>query len=126
MRKELSETEVITTVKEIRIQAPGIGAYKLFLMLRELYPEEMRGRDWFYRLMHENHLMLKPQKRRHTTNSNHNYRRYKNLIKGMAIERVNQLWVADACPLIVCLTQGLIRFYPPLKQSTLCFWAQTQ
>ena len=31
MRKELSETEVITTVKEIRSQAPGIGAYKLFL-----------------------------------------------------------------------------------------------
>ena len=95
MRKELSETEIITMVKEIRSQAPGIGAYKLFLMLRELYPEEMRGRDWFYRLMHENHLMLKPQKRRHTTNSNHNYRKYSNLIKGISIVRANQLWVAD-------------------------------
>ena len=95
MRKELSETEVITTVKEIRSQAPGIGAYKLFLMLRELYPEEMRGRDWFYRLMHEKHLMLKPQRRRHTTNSNHNYRKYSNLTKGISIVRANQLWVAD-------------------------------
>ena len=37
MRKELTETEVITTVKEIRSQAQGIGAYKLFLMLQELY-----------------------------------------------------------------------------------------
>ncbi len=52
LRKELSETEVVSTVKEIRTQAPGIGAYKLFVMLRELYPDEMRGRDWFYRLMH--------------------------------------------------------------------------
>ena len=95
MRKELSETEVITTVKEIRSQAPGIGAYKLFLMLRELYPKEMKGRDWFYRLMHENHLMLKPQRRRHTTNSNHNYLKYSNLIKGISIVRANQLWVAD-------------------------------
>ena len=95
LRKELSEAEVIATLKEIRGQAPGIGAYKLFVMLRDLYPKEMRGRDWFYRLMHENHLMLKPQRRRHTTNSNHNYRKYKNLIKGMRIERVNQLWVAD-------------------------------
>ena len=95
MRKELSETEVITTVKEIRSQAPGIGAYKLFLMLRELYPKEMKGRDWFYRLMHEKHLMLKPQRRRHTTNSNHNYRKYSNLIKGISIVRANQLWVAD-------------------------------
>ena len=57
MHKELSESEVITTVRDIRGQAPGIGAYKLFVMLRELYPEEMKGRDWFYRLMHENHLM---------------------------------------------------------------------
>ena len=95
MRKELSETEVITTVKEIRSQAPGIGAYKRFLMLRELYPEEMKGRDWFYRLMHENHLMLKPLRRRHTTNSNHTYRKYSNLTKGVSIVRANQLWVAD-------------------------------
>ncbi len=95
MRKELSETEVIATVKEIRTQAPGIGSYKLFLMLRELYPDEMRDRDWFYRLMHENHLMLKPQRRRHTTNSNHNYRKYKNLTKDMSLVRANQLWVAD-------------------------------
>ena len=94
-RRELSEAEVITTVKEIRVQAPGIGAYKLFLMLRELYPEEMKGRDWFYRLMHENDLMLKPMRRRHTTKSNHNYRKYKNLAKGMVMERANQLWVAD-------------------------------
>ena len=64
MHKELSESEVITTVRDIRGQAPGIGAYKLFVMLRELYPEEMKGRDWFYRLMHENHLMLKPLRRR--------------------------------------------------------------
>ena len=95
MRKELSESEVISTVREIRTQAPGIGAYKLFLMLRELYPQEMRGRDWFYRLMHEHHLMLKPQRRRHTTNSNHNYRKYSNLIKGLSIVHANQLWVAD-------------------------------
>ena len=45
MRKELSESEVVTTVREIRDKAPGIGAYKLFLMLRDLYPQEMRGRD---------------------------------------------------------------------------------
>ena len=45
MRKELSESEVVTTVREIRDKAPGIGAYKLFLMLRVLYPQEMRGCD---------------------------------------------------------------------------------
>lgn len=95
MRKEVSEAEIIATVREIRSQAPGIGVYKLFLMLRELYPQEMKGRDWFYRLMHEHHLMLRPQRRRHTTSSNHNYRKYKNLTKGLSVVRANQLWVAD-------------------------------
>lgn len=94
-RRELSEKEIVETVASIRSEAPGIGAYKLFVMLKEVYPEEMGGRDRFYRLMHENHLMLKPQRRRHTTNSNHAYRKYKNLIKGMKVTRPNQLWVAD-------------------------------
>ena len=39
--------------------------------------------------------MLKSERRRHTTNSNHNYRKYKNLTQGLVITRPNQLWVAD-------------------------------
>ena len=83
MRRELSEKEILDTVRDIRHEAPGIGAYKLYLMLKELYPDGMRGRDWFYGLMHESHLMLKLGKRRHTTSSNHPYRKYKNMIKGL-------------------------------------------
>ena len=55
----------------------------------------MRGRDWFYRLMHERHLMLMPPRRRHTTNSNHNFRKYKHQAKGIVLTGMNQLWVAD-------------------------------
>lgn len=95
MCRELSEKEILDTVRDIRHEAPGIGAYKLYLMFKELYPDEMRGRDWFYGLMHESHLMLKPGKRRHTTSSNHPYRKYKNMIKGLTVNRINQLWVAD-------------------------------
>lgn len=94
-RKEISEQEIVNTVRDIRKQAPGIGSYKLFLILRNLYPVEMRGRDWFYRLMHENGLMLKPPRRRHTTNSNHNFHKHKNIAKGMSLTGANQLWVAD-------------------------------
>lgn len=86
---------IVSAVKSIRSQAPGIGAYKLFLILHDTFPREMPGRDAFYRIMHENHLMLKPGKRRHTTNSNHNYRKYKNLVKDLRPAGVNQLWVAD-------------------------------
>lgn len=92
---ELTEARIVSAVQEIRSQAPGLGAYKLFLILQETFSQEMPGRDAFYRIMHENRLMLKPEKRRHTTNSNHNYRKYKNLVKGFKPSGVNQLWVAD-------------------------------
>ena len=95
MRRELSEKEILDTVRDIRHEAPGIGAYKLYLMLKELYSDQKRGRDWFYGLMHESHLMLKPGKRRHTTSSSHPYRKYKNMIKGLTVNSINQLWVAD-------------------------------
>ena len=82
-------------VRGIRQQAPGIGAYKLFLILRDVYGARIMGRDCFYNLLHRRHLMLPPQKRRHTTDSNHRFRRYKNLIKGYKPTGINKLWVAD-------------------------------
>ena len=49
------------------------------------------------RLMHTLGLVHPPQKRRvvYTTQSNHGLRVYPNLIRGVAITRLNQLWVAD-------------------------------
>lgn len=94
-QRVLLETDIVRMVQEIRAQAPGIGAYKLFLILREEYSEKMIVRDKFYGVLHRKHLMQKPQKRRHTTNSNHNYHKYRNIIKGMKLTQPNQLWVAD-------------------------------
>lgn len=94
-QRALLETNIVDMVKEVREQAPGIGAYKLYLILQSIYPDKMMGRDKFYKLMHKYHLMLKPERRRHTTNSNHNYHKYKNLIKDMVVTRPSQLWVAD-------------------------------
>ncbi len=52
--RELTESEIVGTVDELRSQAPGIGAYKSsFLILKGVYGGRMRGRDAFYRLMHE-------------------------------------------------------------------------
>ena len=39
--------------------------------------------------------MQKRPKPRHTTNSNHRYHKYKNLIRGFVPTRANQLWVSD-------------------------------
>ena len=93
-QRELHEKEIVSQVKLIREEAPGIGAYKLFVMLKHIFADEFVGRDKFYDLIHKNHLMLKPERRRHTTNSNHNYHKYKNLINGLKLSHPNQLWVA--------------------------------
>ena len=82
-------------MQEIRTLAPGIGAYKLFLILRDIYEGKLMRRDRFYRLLRRKGLMLPALKRRHTTNSNHNYRMYKNRIKGYKPPTLQLLWVAD-------------------------------
>lgn len=88
---------LLKNVEEIRSEDPGIGGYKLWIMLCSLFgPDmDMPGRDSFYRLLRRNGLMLPPPKPRHTTNSNHRYHKWKNLIKGFVPTAANQLWVSD-------------------------------
>lgn len=75
---------------------PGIGGIKLWLMLQAVFHQEwMPGRDAFLGLLRRNHLMQKPRKSRSTTNSNHRFHKWKNLIKGFAPAHANQLWVSD-------------------------------
>jgi len=48
------------------------------------------------RLMRESDLLCRVKRRwARTTDSNHRFPRYPNLIKGMVINRLNQVWVAD-------------------------------
>lgn len=91
----LTEKKIVEQARLLRSEAPGIGAYKMFVILKDIFQDIMPGRDKFYKIMHENRLMLKPERKRHTTNSNHNYRKYKDLTKGLVVDRPNRLWVAD-------------------------------
>lgn len=87
---------IIDAVRVIRDQDPGIGYYKLWLMMNRMFLcGWVPGRDSFLRLLRDFHLMQKRPKPRCTTNSNHRYRRYKNLIRGFVPTRPNQLWVSD-------------------------------
>jgi len=90
------ETKVIEAVREIRNEDPGIGGYKLWLMLIDMFGRAfVPGRDRFFVLLRRKRLMLPKPKPRHTTNSNHRYHKYKNLIKDIVLTTANQLWVAD-------------------------------
>ena len=90
------ERKVIEAVKEIREEDPGIGGYKLWQMLISLFGRDfVPGRDRFFVILRRKGLMLPKPKPRHTTNSNHRYHKYKNLIKDIVLTAANQLWVAD-------------------------------
>ena len=90
------ERKVLEAVKEIREEDPGIGGYKLWLMLISLFGRDfVPGRDRFFVILRRKGLMLPKPKPRHTTNSNHRYHKWKNLIKGFVPTAANQLWVAD-------------------------------
>ena len=90
------ERKVVEAVKEIREEDPGIGGYKLWLMLISLFGRDfVPGRDRFFTILRRKGLMLPKPKPRHTTNSNHRYHKWKNLVKGFVTTAANQLWVAD-------------------------------
>ena len=90
------ERKLIDAVTEIRSEDPGIGGYKLWLMLTALFGRGfVPGRDRFFVLLRRKGLMLPKPKPRHTTNSNHRYHKWKNLAKGLVPGAANELWVAD-------------------------------
>ena len=90
------EIRILDAVHETREQDPGIGGVKLWLMLCVLFNTGwMPGRDSFLNLLRRHGLMQKPRKSRSTTNSNHRFHKWKNLIKGFKPMAANQLWQSD-------------------------------
>ena len=53
------------------------------------------SRDGFLDVLRHHGLMLPRVKSRRTTNSNHRYRKYRNLARGLVPTVAGQLWVAD-------------------------------
>lgn len=87
---------MMQAVGEIRSVDPGIGGYKLWLMLCDVFGRDwMPGRDAFLAVLRRHKLLRPPLRRRHTTSSNHRYRKWKNLVKGYVPDAPNRLWVSD-------------------------------
>lgn len=90
---------IIKRVKEIRDQMPRIGTRKLYHLLNEpLLDHGVRiGRDGLFDLLANHGLLVRRRKRRkiYTTNSNHRFKKYPNLIRELEVVRPEQLWVSD-------------------------------
>jgi len=96
IEKEIREQTMLEAARCYRQEAPRLGAYKLYLMLCKIFGrEQMIGRDSFYAFLRRKHLMLSPLKCRRTTDSNHRFHKYKNLVREFTPTAVGQLWVSD-------------------------------
>jgi putative transposase len=90
---------IIKFVLDIRKDMPRIGTRKLHFMLTEtlLLHAINIGRDSLFDLLEDYGLLVRKRKRKKsiTTDSNHPFRKYPNLIKELLITTPNQLWVSD-------------------------------
>ncbi len=85
-------------VMEQRRDMPRLGGRKLYHLLGgQLAEHRVRmGRDRFFSWLRGRGLLVEPKKcYRRTTDSNHRFRVYTDLVKGERIERRDQVWVSD-------------------------------
>ena len=94
-KKNLAQV-IIDLVNEIRIKMPMIGTRKLYHLLEKSLKELKVGRDKLFNILRVNHLLIKAKRQYHiTTNSHHRFKKHKNLIENLEINRPEQVWVSD-------------------------------
>lgn len=95
----MSSTIVLKLVGEIRQDLPRAGVPKLHFMLKEKLAAHgiKMGRDVLYQLLGEHGYLLRYRRRKpYTTDSNHPYKKYPNLIREIkCLMHPGQLWVSD-------------------------------
>ena len=75
---------------------PKLGGRKLYFLLKDQLSLLKVGRDKLFRILRANHMLIKPRKRYHiTTDSHHRFRKHKNLISTLEIEKPDAVWVSD-------------------------------
>lgn len=90
---------VLEKVKEIRTSQQRLGSKKLYEMLSYTFKQHKikLGRDRFINLLAEHGMLVRKRKRKYarTTDSNHPFKKYPNLVKDLIIIQPNRLWVSD-------------------------------
>ena len=94
----LSEQVIVGLIKKKReIWKRGSGRNLHQSLQKELKTHDIKiGRDRFFDVLRNNHLLIKSKRSRtKTTCSYHHFNRYKNLIENAVPARANEVWVAD-------------------------------
>jgi len=75
---------------------PRIGTRKLYHLLYDEFKELGVGRDRLFAIIKANHLQIVAKRQYHiTTDSHHRFRKHRNLVDGLKVERPEQVWVSD-------------------------------
>lgn len=95
---QLSEVLVLNEAKEIREEHTKMGCEKIHLKLKPFLANHhiKMGRDKVFNLMQEHGLQARYTKRKaRTTNSNHLFKRYPNLVRDIELTSSGKMWVSD-------------------------------
>lgn len=108
-KKETVLKDICSLVLKVKTVLPNSGVRKVYKLIKaDLDAQSLKvGRDALFDIVRDMGLLLK---RRHsgkkTTNSNHPYKRYSNLVKELEVTRPNQVFVSDIT-YIACESKSL-------------------
>jgi putative transposase len=98
-RREVDEELLVELARLERSLQPRLGARKLRVLLEgELAQAGVQiGRDRFFEVLRKHGLLLEPRRSQtpRTTQSYHTLPVFRNLIKGLHVSLVNEIWVGD-------------------------------
>lgn len=98
-KQDMENGVILQRVQEIRKDMPRIGTRKLYFLLTDTLRQHgiTIGRDSLFNLLADYGMLVRRRKRSkaRTTDSNHPFRRYPNLIRELSVLAPDQLWVSD-------------------------------
>jgi putative transposase len=97
-QQDMRDSLIVKMIAEIREEQPRIGTRKLYYLLTpKLQEHKIKiGRDKLFEILQQYGLLIRHRKRKAiTTNSNHPFYKYDNLIQTLILRSKNQLWVSD-------------------------------
>lgn len=94
---ERQEADVKAAMETVAAQFPTYGSRRITAQVKRTAPDlQPLGRRRVRRLMRELDLTVRRKKaRKQTTNSQHSFPRYPNLVKDLMVSRPDQVWVCD-------------------------------
>jgi len=91
---QVTDTDVTDRIEAICLEFPGYGYRRVTKQLQ--HEGQVINHKKVLRLMRESDLLCRVRRKRvMTTNSKHHFPRHANLIKGMVVSKLNQVWLAD-------------------------------